>query len=122
MLEIFVFFTILFGSVLAVVSFYLIKASKDLNQVILEREEYKARLRRQKRRHRNAMDNVLVDYQALQEELENTCAFADSQRAHYEEYQADLMLARNNAFAALEKVLEERSYLPNYKPHRLMVA
>ncbi len=122
MLEIFIFFTILFGGMLLAVSYLLFKSNKDLNQTIVEREELKERLRRQKRRHRKAMDNVRVDYEALQEELENTCAFADSQKVHYEEYQADLMLARNNAFAALEKVLEERSYLPNYKPHRLMVA
>lgn len=122
MLEIFVFLTILLGSVLVVVSFYYIKANRDLNRVILERSELKKKLREQKRRHAGQVDRLRAQYLVAQEEILNTHAFADEQRECFEEYQADLMLTRDNALRALEKVLEERSFLPNYKPHRLMVA
>jgi hypothetical protein len=118
MFEIFVFLTILFGGMLAVVSYLLFKTNRVLNQAVAERTDAKLKLR--KRNDQIVKLKSRIDM--LQEELENTCAYADSERAHYEEKQLDLIGSRNIALAQLERVLEERSFLPNYQPHRLMVA
>lgn len=109
---------ILLAGALAVMGGYLVRSRREVVRLETVNKDVHLRLRKRQRVITKLRDQIEI----LTEEMGEQSSFFEKEKRYYEEYQEELIQTRTAALGHLERVLEERSFLPNYKPHRLMVA